>query len=130
MPADLHNAPFTPQFLRYAGAGVIGTAAHYLVLVAIVQGLGVGVVMASTAGAIVGAGVNYGINYRYTFASRQPHRRALFRYATVAVAGILINAVVVAALLAFAGPYYLVPQLVATGVVMVFGYCLNRLWTF
>jgi putative flippase GtrA len=124
------STPLSAQFLRYAGAGAVGTAAHYLVLVVLVQGAGIGVVAASTAGAIVGAAINYVLNYRYTFASRQPHARALYRFALVALAGILLNAVVVAAMLALAGPHYLVAQLVATGVVLLFGYGVNRLWTF
>ena len=119
-----------PQFVRYAGAGVIGTAAHYVVLVALVQGARAGVVTASTAGAIAGAGINYALNHRFTFASRESHARALPRFAAVAAAGILLNALVLAAVLALAGPHYLVAQVVATLAVLVAGYLANRAWTF
>jgi putative flippase GtrA len=119
-----------PRFVRYAGAGAIGTGAHYAVLVAMVQGLGAGVVAASTAGAIVGAGINYALNHRFTFASQQSHRRALPRFATVAIAGIALNALVLAAVLALVGPHYLVAQVAATLAVLVAGYLANRAWTF
>jgi putative flippase GtrA len=119
-----------PQFVRYAGAGIIGTAAHYVVLVALVQGMHSGVVAASTAGAIIGAGVNYALNHRFTFASSESHRRALPRFAAVAAAGIVLNALVLALMLALVGPHYLVAQVVATLAVLVAGYLANRAWTF
>ena len=118
------------QFVRYAGAGVIGTATHYAVLVALVQVAQVGAVAASTAGAIVGACINYLLNHRFTFASGQPHRRALPRFAAVAAAGVVLNALVLAAVLALAGPHYLVAQVIATLAVLLAGYLANRTWTF
>jgi putative flippase GtrA len=118
------------QFVRYAGAGVIGTAAHYAVLVALVQGAEAGVVAASTAGALVGAGVNYLLNHRFTFASRESHGRALPRFAAVAAGGIALNALVLATMLSWVGPHYLVAQVVATLAVLVAGYLANRAWTF
>ena len=118
------------RFIRYAGAGVIGTAAHYAVLLALVQGLSAEVIFGSTAGAIVGAGINYALNHRFTFASQQAHHRALPRFAAVAAVGILINAAVLDAMLALVGPHYLVAQVVATLAVLVAGYFANRAWTF
>jgi len=86
-------------------------------------------VAASTAGAIVGAGINYFLNHRFTFASEQSHRRALPRFAAVAAAGVVLNALVLAAVLALA-PHYLVAQVVATLAVLLAGYLVNRTWTF
>jgi putative flippase GtrA len=120
----------TPQFLRYAGTGAIGTSAQYGVLIALVQLAGVGALAAPTAGAVVGALVNYALNHRYTFASRRAHRMALPRFLAVAGAGVALNAVVLAALLATVPLHYLVMQVVATGVVLVAGYVANRRWTF
>jgi putative flippase GtrA len=119
-----------PQFLRYAGAGAVGTALHYAVLIGLVQLAHFDAVVASTAGAIAGALVNYALNHRYTFASERPHGHALPRFALVAVAGIALNALVMAAVLAFAGPHYLVAQVIATGTVLGAGYLANRAWTF
>ncbi|MEO8306084.1 MAG: GtrA family protein [Betaproteobacteria bacterium] len=119
-----------PQFFRYGGAGAIGTVAHFAVLTALVHFAGAGAVIASTAGAVAGAIVNYAINYRFTFASRRGHRIALPRFCAVAGAGIVLNAIVLTALLAFIEPHYLVAQVVATGVVLVAGFLANRQWTF
>jgi putative flippase GtrA len=119
-----------PQFVRYAGAGAIGTGAHYAVLIALVQLAGTGAVAASTVGAVAGALVNYGLNHRYTFASRRAHAQALPRFAAVALAGIALNALVLAATLAAFDPPYLVAQVVATAAVLLAGYVANRAWTF
>jgi len=119
-----------PQFLRYATAGAFGTAVHYAVLIGLVQLARFDAVLASTAGAIAGALVNYALNHRFTFASDRAHRQALPRFALIAVAGIVINALVMAAVLALAGPHYLVAQVVATATVLAAGYLANRAWTF
>ena len=124
------SAPTAPQFIRYAGAGAVGTAFHYAVLIALVQLAHTGAVAASTAGALVGALVNYALNHRFTFASRKAHRVALPRFALIAAGGIALNALVLAAVLAVAGPHYLVAQVVATATVLAAGYLANRAWTF
>jgi putative flippase GtrA len=120
----------TARFFRYAGAGAVGTAVHYAVLIALVQGAGAAAVAASTAGSAVGAFVNYALNHRFTFASRRAHRTALPRFLGIAAAGILLNAAVMAAVLAAPSVHYLVAQVVATGAVLVAGYLANRRWTF
>jgi putative flippase GtrA len=121
--------PSRPQFLRYAGAGAIGTALHYAMLITLVQLARVDAVAASTAGAVAGALVNYVLNHRFTFASEKPHARALPRFALVSAAGVALNAAVMAGVLAVV-PRYLVAQVVATGVVLVAGFVANRTWTF
>ena len=118
------------QFLRYAGAGAIGTGLHYAVLIALVQLARAGPVLASTAGAVCGALVNYALNHRFTFASDKSHGRALPRFALVAAAGVALNALVMATVLAVAGPHYLVAQVIATAAVLAAGFLANRAWTF
>ena len=119
-----------PQFFRYAGAGAIGTTAHFTVLVALVQLGGANAIAASTAGAAVGAVVNYAINHRFTFSSHKSHALALPRFLAVALAGLALNAIVLAAMLAATDVNYVVAQLVATGVVLGVTYLSNRAWTF
>ena len=120
----------TPQFIRYAGVGAIGTAVHYGILIALVQSAGANAVVASTAGFVVGAFVNYALNRQFTFPSERAHRVALPRFFAVAGAGLLLNALVMAAMLAVLPLHYLLAQIVATGVVLVTGFVANRRWTF
>ena len=118
------------EFLRYGGAGAIGTAAHYALLFSLVQFAHTDAVIASTAGAILGALVNYTFNHRYTFASSKAHHVSLPRYTVVALAGIVLNGLVLAAVLALGAWHYFIAQLVATVAVFVAGYLVNRRWTF
>ena len=123
-------SPLLAQFIRYGGAGTVGTAAHFATLAALVQLAGAGAVAASTVGAVVGAVINYALNYRFTFASRRAHHVALPRFGAISVAGILLNAAVLSVVLDLVRPHYLVAQAVATGTVLIAGFLANRRWTF
>lgn len=118
------------QFIRYAAAGAVGTMVHYALLFGLVEGAGIGAVVASTCGAIAGAFVNYLLNYHYTFRSRRPHRESLLKFAVVSAAGVVLNALVVFVGTTAFGWHYLVAQLVATGVVLSGAFVVNRAWTF
>lgn len=114
----------------FAIVGAIGTAVHYLVFIALVELAGSTPVPATSAGAVLGALTNYALNYRITFASRADHTHTLARFMVVAAVALILNAIVVDAVIRFAHVHYLFGQLVATGVVFVFGYAANRAWTF
>jgi len=117
-------------FVRYAGAGAIGTFFHYATLSAAVELLGVSPVSGSVAGAVVGALVNYVLNYHLTFASQQSHRVTLPRFLIVAGFGVLLNGAVVKVLTERLQLHYLGAQAFATVLVLGSGYVLNKLWTF
>lgn len=114
--------------MRFAGAGAVGTAAHYLVLATWVH-LANGVILGTMAGFLVGTVVNYSLNYHVTFASEQRHVAALPKFLFIAAIGFGINAALVAAGIAL-GLHYLVSQLFATVVVLGWNFLANSLWTF
>lgn len=118
------------QFLLFAGVGAIGTAAHYGVLIALVRLARTDAVLASTAGFVVGAGVNYALNYLFTFNSSKRHTEALPKFFTVALLGMGINAAIMAGLVHQAGVHYLLAQIVATGLVLVWNFAGSKLWVF
>jgi putative flippase GtrA len=117
------------NFLTFGAVGAVGTLAHYATLVLLVEFASVRPALAAVAGAILGALVNYVLNYRITFRSKADHRIALVRFGCVALLGVLISATLVAAA-QMLGIAYLVGQIVATGIVLLVGYGLNRWWTF
>jgi putative flippase GtrA len=125
-----HPPPPTVKFLRYSFVGAVGTAAHYALLVVLVQAGLAGPVLASTVGAVAGAIVNYLLNRSYTFASRRRHRESAPRFMAIAAAGTAINAALLATLVDGAGIHYLAAQVVATLAVLGFTYVANRAWTF
>jgi putative flippase GtrA len=118
------------QFFRYSLVGAIGTAVQYAILISLVRAGLAPAIVASSVGAIAGALVNYYLNSRWTFASTRAHEQALPRFAAIALAGIGLNAIVMAGMLTYVGAHYLVAQFVATGVVLVAGFVANRTWTF
>lgn len=118
------------QFTRFAGVGVIGTAAHYLVLITLVQIGGVDPVWASGSGFVAGAFFNYQLNYRYTFHSNKKHREAIIKFFIVAAIGLALNSLVIVILARHIGLHYLLSQVVATGLVLVWNFAGNRFWTF
>lgn len=118
------------QFLKYAVVGAVGTAAHYAVLVTLVQYGGLSPSFATTIGFCVGAVINYALNIRFVFASTHRHRDALPKFFALATAGALVNYLIVALLTRQLAVHYLIAQVVATSVVLVCNYLANRAWTF
>ena len=110
----------------YGGAGAVGTAAHFMVLFATLRLLGP--VAASTLGAIVGCIINFFLARQYVFASTTSCARSLPRFASVAIFGIAINAMIINAFVGIL-PIAL-SQVVASGTVLLLGYTLNKRWTF
>lgn len=118
------------QFLAYLGVGLVGTGGHYLVLVALVRGAGLDPVLATSCGFAVGAVINYVANYHLTFRSRRGHAGTMARFFAIALAGMGVNAGVMAACHRGLGLHYLLSQVAATGTVVVLTYLGNRFWTF
>jgi putative flippase GtrA len=111
------------------GVGGIGTVAHYAIFLAVLGLAPTAVLVASTAGATVGASVNYWLNHRYSFASQCAHREAFPRFALVAGARLVANWAVMAALTLASVPA-IPAQVFASGGVLLTGFLLNRNWTF
>jgi putative flippase GtrA len=118
------------QFSLFSLVGVVGTIAHYLLLLTLVELANVRPVGASMAGALLGALVNYALNYRYTFGSRRLHREALPRFMVVAGVGFALNAAIMWLAVAQVHIYYMLAQVITTAIVLVWNYLGNRLWTF
>lgn len=118
------------QFIRFTGVGAIGTGVHYLTLIVLVQGAAAPPVPASVAGFVLGALTNYFLNYRYTFNSNHRHREAMTRFFVVALAGLVLNTLVMQLATGWLALHYLIAQVLATGMVLVWNFTGNRMWTF
>ena len=115
----------------YALVGAAATATHYATLVLLVEWAHAWPGPSAFAGAVLGAVVAYFGNRRFTFTGTQaPHARAMRRFAVVALAGAVLNGVLVAWGSGPLGLHYLLAQGAATVLVMVLTYHLNRWWTF
>ena len=114
----------------FAGVGAIGTAAHYLVLVLLVELFAIAPVAATTAAYAVGAIVNYLLNYHYTFSSDKPHLPAASKFFTIALIGMFFNGVIMDLGTRQFELNYLLAQILATIVVLQWNFFANKLWTF
>lgn len=110
--------------------GTLGTGAHYLTLVILVELMHVDPVTAATAGFFNGALLNYFLNYRYTFRSTKAHRDAAPKFFLIAALTGLLNSLLVYFGVNILGINYLLAQIIATIVVFFSNFGLNALWTF
>lgn len=116
-------------FLRYAAVGVAATAAHWALLALLVEGAATPAWAASGAGAVLGAQVAFWGNRCFTFAHRGAMVPAWLRFMGTALLGAGVGMALVAAGVAL-GVHYLAAQALATGVVLVLTFAVNRRWTF
>lgn len=104
--------------------------AHYALLVLLVEAIAANEVAASTAGATLGALVNYALNRRYTFDSEKRHREALTKFLIVAALGLTLNAFFMFVLVELLSVHYLLAQVVSTTLILVWNFIGNKFWTF
>jgi putative flippase GtrA len=117
-----------PNFILFSAIGAVGTAVHYSLLIILVDLFASPAVLASAAGFVAGALVNYRLNHRVTFNSGLRHRHALPKFFSIALAGLALNILIVT--LAVPRVHYLTGQFMATGLVLLWNYLGNRFWTY
>ena len=118
------------QFLSFAAIGAVGTAGHYTTLVICVELLTIRPIIASTLGFIVGAVINYFLNYHLTFRSQKKHTEALSKFMIAATVGMFINMAIMSLALKVLMLYYLLSQVLATALVLIWNFSINKVWTF
>lgn len=127
---DMQPREIASQFITYAGVGSIGTFAHYLLLVFLVEKLQVAAYLGAIAGFLLGALVNYYLNHRITFRSQKPHQDALPKFLTVATVGVIFTGLLMAWATERLHVHYIIAQLVTTAFLLFLTFIGNRLWTF
>src|SRR4030095_5603294 len=118
------------QFVRFCGVGVLATALQYLILIALIEAAHFDAVAASAIGYVSSAMANYWLNYHFTFLSNKEHRVAATRFVIVSSAGLALNTVLMYAGVTVFDLNYLLVQIFATIVVLVWNFSANRIWTY
>ena len=118
------------RFACFTGVGFVGTLVHYLVLIILVMTFDVRAVIGSTVGLIMGALINYILNHHFTFRSNKSHPETLVKFLMVASVGLVLNAFIMLVATEILGLHYLLSQIAATGLVLVWNFTGNSLWTF
>jgi putative flippase GtrA len=123
-------SPGTARLLLcYAGVGGLATAAHWALLALLVEGVGLAPWLASGCGAVLGAQLAFIGNRRYTFGHAGPLWPAWWRFMATALLGAGFGMAVVALGVAL-GAHYLLAQAVATALVLLLTFAVNRVWAF
>ena len=79
------------EFSTFLIVGVVATACHYLLLILLVEAFDTAPVLASAAGAFLGAIVSYALNRRLTFRTKRTHTITAPRFFTVAAISLATN---------------------------------------
>jgi len=130
------DPPSTPpsslrdKFIRFACVGAVGAGVQYLVLIGLIELFAQNAVVASAIGFAVAAWVNYYLNYHYTFASEKRHHETLVKFSIIASIGLMLNSAIVALATEAFALHYLIAQTAAIGVVLIWNFFGNLLWTF
>ena len=118
------------KFFFFSGIGAFATAVQYAILVALVETIALEPTLASTIGFAASACLNYILNYHLTFTSTKPHAEAAAKFGTIAALGLLLNALIMAAGTRGLDVHYVVVQVAATAIVLLWNFTGNYLWSF
>ena len=118
------------QLTSFVGVGLFVTSIHYLVLIGLVQVVGVPPVPATLCGFSIGGVLSYLLNRRHTFGSERPHEEAAWRFGLVAGVAFVLTYLLMRQLVEVWHFPYLPAQVATTGLVMIWTFGANRLWTF
>ena len=118
------------QFLRFILVGIAATLSTFIFLIVLVEAWQINVLVASVIGYVVGIVVNYTLNYGFTFQSTQHHHILIPRFIVVMMVGLLLNTGIMFAGVNWFGIHYVLAQLAAITVVLIWSFTANRLLVF
>ncbi|MCY1350199.1 GtrA-like protein [compost metagenome] len=124
------TTPGLTRFIRFLGVGACATGAQYLVLWAGVSFYGMRASLASGAGYVLGALINYLLNYFYTFGSNRSHTSALPRFYATALIGWCLNTGLMLLLADTLGLNKWLAQALATGLCLAWNFTAAKLWVY
>lgn len=124
------SAKYIYELSRYLAASVIGTLAHYSLMLILIRKWSFSTVLASTCGAVTGALIIYLLNYFVTFHSQKKHLESLLKFYLTAALGVGVNGMILSSAMKYLGWPILIAQLSATTAVFSLTYTINRTWTF
>ena len=116
------------QFLRFALVGVANTAAHFAVLVMLVEGAGWRPLPGNAAAFILASALSFQINARFTFES-SAHWQRYLKFLAVSVVGLGVNSAAMQAGQSM-GLHYLMGASIGVVASVVLGFVLNRTLVF
>lgn len=124
------SAPVVIQFVKFGIVGVSNTALAFAIYTTLLKVFGVWYLAASAIGFIVGAVNGFLLNRRWTFAGHVGDALTPVRWGVVQGCGLAANLGLLYLFVHDAGVEKLLAQALATGIVTVITFLVNRAWTF
>ena len=118
------------RVLRFILVGGATALIHYGLLYAGVELLGLGAILASSAGFTIAVTFNYFMHYSWTFAEPAPHGRTALRYLLMICCGFMINGLLMYVCSTVLAVNYLLSQAVATVAVLTWNFTVANFWVF
>ena len=116
-------------FVSFFVVGGSATLLHYAILWTLMTYAAISAISASACGFIVSGIANYLANSYFTFSGGHRHQKALPKFIVTSAIGLALNQLVLTLGIRIGLPI-LFSQLLATGVVFLWNYILNAIWTF
>ena len=117
-------------FSRYVVAGSTAVLVRFAILILLVEYWAVRPIVASVLGYVVSILINYTLQYYWSFNSDVEHRIAFARYLAIAVTMLGFNSAVFWTCNEIFDVHYVLSQIIATGLVVIFTFTINRRYTF
>jgi putative flippase GtrA len=118
------------QFARYFVSGGAAFLIHLATLSALVELFAVPAVVATGIGFIVALCANYTVQHTWVFKANGGHKTRFTRFVLVTVVTFALNIALFRLLNEVLGVWYLLSQIVASGVLFIVNFFVNRHYTF
>lgn len=118
------------QLLRFTGIGGFCTVVQYIIMWLLTELLSIPPVTSSTVGYIISAILNFQLNKKYTFKSNKNNSETIPRFIMVVLIGVFINGLSLEILIRALSTHYLIAQIGATLITLIWNFFANRIWTF
>jgi putative flippase GtrA len=129
-PARHPRAHVVVQFVKFGIVGVSNTVLAFAIYTLLLKAFDVWYLAASAIGFVCGAVNGFLLNRRWTFAGHVGDSLTPVRWGVVQTCGLAVNEALLYAFVDGAGVEKLLGQALATAVVTVLTFAVNRAWTF
>jgi len=123
----------SPQFIKFCIVGGTSALINFVFYISLTELFGLWYVFSSIIGFVASAIFNFTANKFWTFRNGDNGKNAviqLIKFFTVTVSGLLIHTILIYLITDIVGFDYRLSWIIATGVVTLWNYTFNKLWTF
>ena len=119
-----------PKLVRFILVGGSTSIVCLVLIWLMVDGLHLHVVLGSTIAVILASLYNYCLHYYWTFSSDTSHGFVLIKYSLMCLGGLVINGLVMYFGVTVLSVHYLMVQLLASVMLVLWSFTISFLWVF